>query len=183
MVQAQQGAAAKFQQALTKQPNLAKASFVRVESATPGCWPAESLGASKDLIKFASLSIMFETAAKQHDWFQTGEIVQIGPTWRLVDVTPEIVSNDAPANPQFEKLLAELNGIENKILAVPNNGMKPNQALAGLYYERAVLTEKIVGVVEAKEKETWYKQILDSYQSAAIAGNDKALGRLEAYRK
>src|SRR5688572_9950710 len=83
--QSQQAAPQKFQQALAKQANLAKASFLRVESAAPGCWLADGLGSQKDLIKYASRQILFETAAKQHDWFQTGEMIQVGLAWRLVD--------------------------------------------------------------------------------------------------
>lgn len=183
MLQAQQAAAAKFQQALAKQPTLTKAAFVRVENTAPGCWLADSLGTPKDVIKFTSLSIMFETAAKQHDWFQTGEIVQVGQAWRLVDLTPEIETNAPPANPQFQKLLADLDGIEQQITKIPNENMKPNKELASLYYDRAALCEKIIAVAEAKEKETWYKQILDSLQSAALAGQEKALERLQKYRK
>ena len=182
MMQAQQAAAARFQQALAKQPALTKATFVRVENTAPGCWLADGLGTPKDVIKFTSLSIMFETAAKQHDWFQTGEIVQVGQAWRLVDLAPEIETNAPPANPQFEKLLADLSNIEKKIGEIPNEGMKPNQELARQYFERAALCEKIIAVAEAKEKETWYKQILDSLQSAALAGHEKALSRLQNYR-
>jgi Thioredoxin-like len=183
MLQAQQAAAAKFQQALGKQPNLAKATFVRVDSGAPGCWLADGLGTPKDVIKFTSLSIMFETAAKQHDWFQTGEIVQVGQAWRLVDIAPEIETNVSPSNPQFEKLLAALGDIEQQIAKIPNDNMKPNKELAGHYYDRAALCEKIIAVAEAKEKETWYKQILDSLQSAALAGHEKALSRLQNYRE
>lgn len=184
ILQAQQAAPQKFQQALAKQANLAKANFLRVESAVPGCWLADGLGTQKDLFKYTSRSILYETAAKQHDWFQTGEIIQVGLAWRLVDVAGEnetVAQND---DPKLNKHLADLSDLEKKISEVPNaDPTKPNPALAGHYEQRANLAEKIVALVEAKEKETWYKQIFDSLSSAIIAGSESSKARLAAYRK
>lgn len=182
--QAQQAAPQKFQQALAKQANLAGATFLRVESAVPGCWLADGLGTQKDLFKYVSRSILYETADKKHDWFQSGEIIQVGLAWRLVDVTGETDAVAQIDNPQLNKQLAELSDLEKKISEIPNvDPTKPNPVLADFYEQRANLTEKIVGLVEAKEKETWYKQLLDSLSSATIAGSESSKARLAAYRK
>ncbi|MCI0683177.1 MAG: hypothetical protein L0Y71_13835 [Gemmataceae bacterium] len=181
IMQAQQTAPQKFQQALAKQANLDRATFLRVESGAPGCWLADGLGTSKDLIKYVSRSILYETAAKQHDWFLTGEMIQVGAAWRLVDLTPEDVIAD---NPVLTKLLAELSELEKQISSTPNaDPSKANPALAGLYEQRAALAERIVAVAEPNEKETWYKQVLDSLSSAVIAGSEPSKGRLALYRK
>ncbi len=184
MLQAQQAAPAKFQQALAKQPALAQATFLRVESAAPGCWVAESQGTPRDLIKYASRSILFETAAKQHDWFTTGEIIQVGQAWRLVDLSAETDEPTAPNNPKLNKLLADLSDLEKKITDAPNlNPGQANPALAGLYELRAALCLQIIPEAEAKEKETWYKQLFDSLSGAVLAGSENSRKQLDAYQK
>jgi hypothetical protein len=185
MSQAQQAAAGKFQQVIAKQVNLNKATFLRVEGGAPGCWLADGVGAPRDIVKFASRSILFETAAKQHDWFQIGEIVQVGQAWRLVDLTPEAagpVIDDN--NPKLNKLLADLSDLEKKITAAasPEPG-KPNPILAGLYEQRAALALSIVAECDAKEKENWYKQLFDSLSGAVLAGSENAKRQLDAYQK
>jgi thiol-disulfide isomerase/thioredoxin len=186
MVQAQEAAMSKFQQMLAKQANLLRASFLRVESAAPGCWLAEGVGTPKDVIKFASRSVLYESADKKHDWFQTGEIIQVGHAWRLVDVAAETDAGNMPINnPQLNKLLADLSDLEKKITdASGPNLAQPNLVVAALYEQRAVMTEQIVAVVkENSEKETWYKQLLDSLSSAVIAGSEGAKARLAKYRE
>jgi hypothetical protein len=184
ITQAQQAAPQKFQQILAKQTTLSRANFLRVESAAPGCWLADSLGTPKDLFKYASRSILYETAAKQHDWFQTGEMIQVGLAWRLVDVMSEVDVVERNDNPALNKLLAELSDLEKKISEVANpDPTKANPVLATHYEQRAGLTEKIVALVDAKEKETWYKQIFESLSSAVIAGSERSKTRLADYRK
>jgi hypothetical protein len=186
MSQAVQGIQAKFQQAFAKQPNLKNAAFLRVEGGAPGCWTADAIGASKDLIKFASRSVLYETADKKHDWFQTGEMVQVGVAWRLVDVVSEQPIEDTrPDNPQLNKLLVDLGELEKKIGEQPNqNPGKPHAVLAGLYEQRAALTGEIVKLVTVPaERETWYKQMLDSLASSAVAGSENAKKTLAHHRQ
>lgn len=185
MLAAQQAAPGRFQQALAKQANLTKATFLRVESGAPGCWPAETTGTPRDLIKYASRSILFETSAKQHDWFQIGEIIQVGQAWRLVDLTPEASDPIVPVeNQKLNKLLADLSDLEKRISEVPNAlPGKANPELAALYEQRAKLTMSIGGEADAKEKETWYKQMLDSLSGAVLAGSETAKVQLDAYQK
>src|SRR5262245_50073371 len=175
MLQGQQAAATKFQQSIVKQPGLTKATFVRVESAAPGCWLAESQGTPSDVIKHATRSVFFETADKKHDWFATGEIIQVGQTWRLVDLVPEVEELPSQTSPKLNKLLADLSELEKKIFASGNTEPgKANAPLAGLYEQRAALCLQIIPAAEAKEKENWYKQLLDSFSGAVLAGSESS---------
>src|SRR5258708_925587 len=106
-------------------------------------WTARSINTAGWARRASSGAAAAKTAAKQHDGFQTGELVQVGQAWRLVDIAPEIDTNVSPSNPQFEKLLAALGDIEQQIAKIPNENMKPNKELAGHYYDRAALCEKI----------------------------------------
>lgn len=184
MLQAQQAAATKFQQAIAKQPGLTKATFLRVESAAPGCWLAESQGTPRDVIKHASRSVFFETADKKHDWFTTGEIIQVSQAWRLVDLIPETEEPTAPINPKLNKLLTELSELEKRIFATGTTEPgKANPPLANLYEQRAALCLQIIPEAEAKEKENWYKQLLDSFSGAVLAGSENSKKQLDAYQK
>jgi hypothetical protein len=176
ILKAQQAAPQKFQQTLTKMPNLAKATFVRVDGI-PGCWPADTTGASQDLIKFASRSVLFETTDKKHDWLQTGEIVQVGGVWRLLDVPGTSEDTHQDNNPELQKLLTLLSELDKDI---PTQG----PVVATYNERRAGLIEQVVPhIKEASEKETWYKQIFDNLAAAAIAGSDTAKKRLGGYRQ
>jgi len=177
ITQAQQGAAQKFQQTIAKVATLRKATFVRAEGI-PGCWPADATGASRDLIKFATRQVLYETADKKHEWLQTGEIIQVGAVWRLVDVpgTPEdTVAGDN--NPEMQKLLTALGELDK-------TGITATGAAAAQYNEaRAGLIEKIIPHIrDAAEKETWYKQVLDNLSAGALAGSATAKARLTDYR-
>jgi hypothetical protein len=184
MLQAQQSAAAKFQQAITKQPGLTRANFLRVESAAPGCWLADSQGTPRDVIKHATRSVFFETTDKKHDWFNTGEIIQVGQAWRLVDLAAEAEDVTAPINPKLNKLLADLSELEKRIFATGTTEPgKANPPLAGLYEQRAALCLQIITEAEAKEKENWYKQLLDSLSGAVLAGSETSKKQLDAYQK
>src|SRR5688572_13832935 len=111
-------------------------------------------------------------------------MIQVGLAWRLVDLVSEMESLENNNDPRLAKLLAELSDLEKKISEIPNvDPTKANAVLAGHYEQRANLAEKIVGLVEAKEKETWYKQIFDSLSSAIIAGSESSKARLGNYRK
>src|SRR5439155_24386644 len=106
---------ARFQATLEKLPKLdAKASFLRVEAISPSCVLADSVGGEQDLIKFASRAILFETGDKdkKQDWVQSGEMIQVGLTWRLVDgpnlqdavQAPPLVQDNPKLRPLLEKL-------------------------------------------------------------------------------
>jgi hypothetical protein len=180
IAKAQQTAAQKFQQTLTKMPVLAKATFVRAEGV-PGCWPADVTGASQDIIKFASRAILFETAAKKHEWLQTGDIVQVGAVWRLLDVPGAADETGPDTNPELQKLLTELAELDKQMPA--HGGATPNEGVASYNERRAGIIERIVPhIKDAGDRETWYKQIFDSLSAGAIAGSDKAKARLSAYR-
>src|SRR5205085_2100867 len=80
----QQQAAAKFQATCTKLNLTDKAKWVRLEAAPPPCVPAEQPGMRHDMIREQKGSILYEHNGK-HDWVQTGEMIQVGLAWRLID--------------------------------------------------------------------------------------------------
>src|SRR5262249_41047068 len=78
------GAMAKFQKCVAALPHLAadKTHWLHLETAAPQCVPPEASG--HDMIRYQGGTILCETAGK-NDWLQTGEMIQVGYAWKLVD--------------------------------------------------------------------------------------------------
>src|SRR5258707_605892 len=71
-----------------------KTHWMHLETASPLCLPAEQTGAKADLVKHMHGTVLVETAGK-NDWLQTGEMIQTGMAWRLIDApVPGLANND-----------------------------------------------------------------------------------------
>jgi peroxiredoxin len=165
-------AQARFQNTVKKLTSLNdKAQWVRLESDLPQCLPADVLGGSQDLIRFQNRAILFENN-KQHEWIQTGEMIQIAPNvWRLVDgpapgdVAPPMVTEEkSSSNPELQKLLVALSDLD-KVL--PPAQPAPNAAVKEFNQKRAAIVAQILAKSDAKDKETWIKQLSDNYSTWA----------------
>src|SRR5262249_19812898 len=78
-------AVADFQATAGKVPE--KAQWGGLESATPQCIPADVAGSDHDLYRYPNRTIRCDYGDKKHEWFQTGEMVQVGiggGAWRLI---------------------------------------------------------------------------------------------------
>src|SRR5437868_1212966 len=104
----QKQAATKFQNMVARLPNLsAKTRWVHLETAPPQCLPADTYGAKQDVIHYARGTILCETEGK-HDWLQTGEMIKIGLTWRLIDAPSAGDGNAETASAVTDPALKEL---------------------------------------------------------------------------
>jgi thiol-disulfide isomerase/thioredoxin len=181
LTNAQKQAAKKLADLLKAQPDLAAGKLERVEGAVPSCVPGESVGAESDLIKFSSRAILYETTAKKHEWLHTGELIQVGFAWRLVDVPtvdePNVAPGSAPmpmTNPKLKDLLTRLEKLDND-----GNALAPNDPKLKDYLEgRITVVQQIVPIVDAKERDGWYKQIFDNLSTLAQTGDAGALKSL-----
>jgi peroxiredoxin len=161
----------RFQNTVKKLPSLNdKAQWVRLESDVPQCLPADAAGGAQDLIRFQNRAILFENN-KQHDWIQTGEMIQIAPNlWRLVDgpapgdVTPTETQVQSSGNPELQKLLEALAAHDIK---PPPPAPAPNAAVKDFNQKRAGLIQQILAKADAKDKESWHKQLADNYSTWA----------------
>lgn len=176
----QKQAEAKFQK-LAKQIDLRAAHFVRVEGSVPQCLSADTLGSEQDLIKHAARAILYETADKKHDWLHSGEMLQVGYAWRLID-SPGMqdVKDAVEQDPELQGLLNKLAGIDSK---APSHTAMP-AAIRDYNLLRVQVIEQVLARVKAEEKETWVRQLLDNLQNAAVAEypDTKALKRLTTYK-
>src|SRR5262249_8983828 len=131
-------------------------------------------GAKYDLVKHPHGTVVFEAAGKS-EFIQIGELIQVGSAWRLVDAPTPGASADLEApegstrvanNPELQKLLEELGKID-KTPPTPQATPGPQPAIVQYNLQRADLLEKIIGKVDAKERETWIRQVADSLSTAA----------------
>ncbi|HMC63320.1 MAG TPA: thioredoxin-like domain-containing protein [Gemmataceae bacterium] len=182
-------ASAKFQSAAEKLAGLeGKARWIHLETTPPYCRPAEG-GAKQELITHPRATILFDGAGKG-DWLQTGEMIQIGMAWRLIDgPSPgqgsDLVGDNAGPGPsstvdkETQRLLDQLHDLDTR---APANDASPT-AMAQYQLRRAAVLEEITGRVKPEEKEQWLRQVADCYSAAAQAGDKSAYDRLTGMAK
>jgi hypothetical protein len=165
-----QQASSKFQSALAKIGTLsAQTRWERLESAGPQCVPADQTGMKKDLVKYHKSAILYENNGK-HEWIQTGEMIQVGMAWRLIDVpvagdaTPEVVGNSA--DPAMQALLDELRQLDSQS-PKGQDAPSPNSAIVTYNMKRAEVLQKILVKVKAEDREQWIRQLADCLSAAA----------------
>ena len=86
---------------------------------------AEVAGTKQDLIKYPRASILCETNGK-HDWLQTGELIQVGMAWRIIDapiVGDGTTSDEAPSgnDPALQALLSKLGTLDGNALLIKSS--------------------------------------------------------------
>lgn len=181
-------ASAKFNETIAKAKLDPKASFVRVESALPHCVPGDTLGMDTDLIRFPSRQILLETPSKdkdgkdvvKHDWLQTGEIIQVGLSWRLAegpnddDTLPPTGGNgNVTQPPTINPLLAVISKIDEEGAI----GQAQSEVEVSRLLRRVEAIEKLLATIAPEEREQWIKQMLDNLGAlgnAAYKGNKNA---------
>lgn len=186
-----QQAPKRFETVVAKLPQLDTNNLVgRVESAAPQCVPGESIGIENDLLRFPSRTILYEVSEKQHEWLQTGEMVRVNQSWRLLDVpAPGSITGDddttvAKLSPEVQKLMEQLAKIDASTpseVGIPG----PNPAVHNHNMQRAALIKQLLPKLPAQEQELWTKQMLDNYAAAAThskAGDDTALNELRSIK-
>jgi hypothetical protein len=179
----QKQAYAKFQDTVGRLPHLGdKTRWLHLETTAPQCLPADTLGAKQDLIKYGRGTILCETGGK-NDWLQTGELLKVGLTWRLVDA-PSVGDGTgdtatATLDPALQGLLDQLR--EHDATA-PKSSEATNASQVVTYnLARANLLEQIVAKVKLEEREQWIRQIADCLSAASQnspAGDKNAYNRL-----
>jgi hypothetical protein len=146
-----------------------KTQWVHLETGAPQCLPADMFGGKQDLIKYARGTILCETAGK-HDWLQTGEMIKVGLTWRLIDAPSAGDGNAdtvaAVTDPALKDLLDQLRAHDAQ---APKSSGDPALAPQIVNYNlaRANLLEQIVAKVRPEEREQWIRQIADCLSAAA----------------
>lgn len=167
-----------------------KAKWIHVEYTVPQTRPADSFGGTgDDYTAYKSGTILAEDNGKTA-FLQTGELVQIGRAWKLVDGPSAGAGNDTAVGPvvlpEIEELVKQLNALDQK---GPTENTVP--ALVAFNAKRAEILEKIVALIPNNKPElketwvTWVKMLIDSHGAAAEGGKpaNPHLVRLQQWKE
>ncbi len=164
-----------------------KAKWVHVEYGIPSAQPADSFGGREDYTAYKNGTVLVEDGGKGVA-LQTGELVQIGRSWKLVDGPAAGAApppghgggNDgaAPVPEGIRPLVDQINALDQKSPNPPTVA-----ALAEFNARRADLLEQINAKLPEEQKETWLKMLLDSHAAAAEGDKpgNKHLVRLKQF--
>jgi len=178
-------AAAKFQSTVAKLNLGPQTRWERLESTGPQCIPADQTGMKRDLLKHPRAAILYENAGK-HDWLQTGEMIQVGLAWRLVDAPSPGTDGMAPSDsvagdPALQGLMEELRKLDAappKVSDTPG----PNADIVRYNRQRAAIVDKIIAkVTRPEDHDQWTRQLADCLSAAAQSspeGDKSAYERL-----
>lgn len=176
-------APAQFQKTTAELIKLSsKTRWVHLETEAPETIPADTIGSRQDLVRYRFGSILYDNDGN-HDWLQTGELIQVGQTWRIVEAPTagsryETVASDPNAgivtvSEEIRPLLEELKKVDG---TSPNTGNAEDYARYNL--ARAVVLEKIIAASKPDQRGQWLKQLADSLASAAQNGREEAYQKL-----
>jgi hypothetical protein len=178
-------AAAKFESTVTKLNLGPQTRWERLESTGPQCIPADQTGMKHDLLKHPRAAILYESAGK-HDWLQTGEMIQVGLAWRLVDApspsTDGMATGDPVASdPALQGLMDELRKLDATPLPKGSDTPGPNADIVRYNLQRAGIVDKIIAkITRPEDRDQWTRQLADCLSAAA---QSSAEGDKSAYER
>jgi hypothetical protein len=182
----QKQAPGKFQAAAAKLAGLGdKAKWLRLESPPPQCVPGEQLGMKHDVIKQQRGTILYEVNGK-HDWMLTGELIQVGLAWRLLDApSPGDAASTAGESPVKGGLDAETQALLEELRKLDAGAPKgqetpgPNAEIVSYNLKRADVLRRVIAKVKPEERDQWVRQEADCYSAAAQSSPETDRGAYE----
>jgi hypothetical protein len=167
-------AASKFQKTHSDLQKFGpKASWVHLDGGAPQCTPADATaGPPHDVFRRPITAVLYESNGAS-DYIQLGEMILVGPTWRLTagpavgGAGEPVDAGDGPKvnNPEVLKLVEELTKLDPQ---TPDaSGTEKNLPLARHHLARVDLLEKIAAKLKGDERDPWLRQIADSLSTAA----------------
>jgi len=193
-------AAAQFQKTCQELAKINPATiWVHLETKLPHTTAADAISATTDLVRYRHATILYQEGDgkdAKHNWLQTGELIQVGKAWRIVQAPipgmeqpPEpdggpgkIVGIQIPPGEAGKALMEKLNDLDVKGVtkAGPAGIIEFNLARAAIIEQIAALYTK---VEDRSKRDVWLRQVADCYAAAAQQGDKPALGRLGQWRE
>ena len=162
------GAAKKALEAADALKLTPDAKWGSVQLSAPQATPADAMGARDDLVlhKTGTVLVIDGMDGKDHKTLQTGELVQIGRAWKLVDGPGGGGGSDSASAPMIpeniRELVQKLNDIDQQMPNPPTR-----EGLAAYNGKRAAILEQIVQKIAPAQQDVWVKQLADSLSGAA----------------
>jgi peroxiredoxin len=161
------------------------AEWVHLQLGIPQTTPGDAIGARDDLVIHRTGTVIVKDGANSKT-LQTGELVQIGRAWKLLEgpVVGAVgeAAGPSPVIPEIQDLVAELDKTDRN----PPGTSIPE--IAAHNAKRAAVLEQIVARIPADKqqvRETWTRLLLDSHSAAAESGKTDGphLVRLKQFKE
>jgi thiol-disulfide isomerase/thioredoxin len=174
--------------AKTQKTVSAQTEFIDFVGTRPGSVPAGTDGSTRDLLVYENVIAMVQTG-ESDDQVVIGTLIQVGPTWRIVDAPAVGADENVAANGLFfqtapsiaatgsngqtggpsekaQALMVDLEKLDRRIAE------SPAAAQASLNAERAKLLESLSDESkQPEERAQWLRQLADTVSVAVQAGN------------
>jgi thiol-disulfide isomerase/thioredoxin len=192
------GAAAQFQKTTKELAALSPNTiWVHLETKQPHTVAADAIDAKSDLVRHRAATILYQDGEgmnAKHNWLQTGELVQVGKAWRIVEgpvsgMTAPIEkgaiadgsTGPVPIPPDGEKLIEELDKHDKTQGSVTTKAQ-----IIAFNLKRAGILEQIAGKYKNAEdrakRDVWLRQVADGLAAAAQQGDASAMTRITEWR-
>jgi Thioredoxin-like len=158
-----------------------EAKWDHLQLGAPQATSADFLSSRDDLIVHKNGTILVQDG-KESKFLQTGEMVQIGRVWKLIDGPSVGGGGGGPMVPDsIRPLLDQLNELDKTGPDQPYT----TATIAALSAKKAQILEQIVAKLAPAEQETWTKLLVDSLSSAAEGEklDGKYLARLKQLKE
>jgi peroxiredoxin len=178
-------AASKLSKVHTELKLTAKAKWMHAELPPPHTTPKDTLGTADDLVRHKNVAVLVDTGdGKNVSYFSTGEMVQVGRVWKLVDGptngTPSDLGEEIPgsAGPVPDAIKQHIDDMAK--IKSPTGPADMHR----YHMERATILEKCVIGTKGTDQLPWLKQMVDSYAAAVESAPDqvKAFDRFTAWK-
>lgn len=156
----------------------------------PGIVPAGTEGSKKDVVVYENVVALLEDSGKAKQLL-VGTIIQVGPTWRLVDLPKTVAEGQevsdsgvffsvtfqprgAAGVPEasgglskaMERLIADLQKVDEKLQSAK---LSPSEKVVQQSL-RADALEKLVSATSGEDRSSWIHQFADTVSASAQAG-------------
>lgn len=169
------GAVKRFADAIGALKLTAEAKWVHLELGVPQTTPADAFGGRDDHVVHKNGTVLI-TDGKETKLLQTGEMILVGRSWKLVDgpaagpAQPDGSVAGANAGPivneENKELVAQLDALDKQF---GMGGLAPDK-MAEYYTKRAGVLEQIVQKLKPEQQTDWAKLLVDSLASASEFG-------------
>jgi peroxiredoxin len=155
----------------------ASVRWQHLETQPPQCLSTELTGGKYDVVRYPSATILYQMGDKDHDWLQTGELIQVGRAWRIVAgptpghaaAQPGMLAAAGPDTIDFSD--EELKKLVDKLQELDKTAADLSKTSAGAVkynLDRAVILEQIVGRMKTPQAaDQWVRQVADCYSAAS----------------
>jgi hypothetical protein len=155
-----------------------EAKWIHLESGAPQATAGDTYGSQNDLIVHKNAIVLIQDG-KDTKFLQTGELVLVGRSWKVIDGPTagmgqlQIAGPTGPTNdggPEVtDAIKGEVAELDNLDKTEGPKAVTP-EAITAYYAKRAAILERVVQKLPPEKQPPWIRLLLDSLATAAEGG-------------